>query len=82
MKTATVHGMGMVELMTAVGFVSVGSLAVFTLFLHLHQVGIVLETSYESFQQQLSETPEPLYFQRIEVYPCELTQLPASWRDN
>lgn len=64
-------GMSLLELLIASLIMGVGSLAVFTLYLHL-QLGLpTLEMRYQAFQEQQTDYLEPFINTRWQPLSCE-----------
>ncbi|RUO26371.1 hypothetical protein CWE09_06590 [Aliidiomarina minuta] len=67
-----VSGMSLIELLVASLIMGAGSLAVFTLYLHL-QLGLpTLETRYQTFQEQQTDYINPFINARWQPLLCEL----------
>lgn len=64
-------GFSLLELSAATLVMSVGSLAVFTLFLQWHASLIASDDYQETLQEAQHARPEPKYQRRFEHLPCE-----------
>ncbi|MCL5050866.1 MAG: type II secretion system GspH family protein [Firmicutes bacterium] len=65
-------GFSLLELSAATLVMSVGSLAVFTLFLQWHAALIAAENYQHILQEAQHARPEPKYQRRFQHLPCEL----------
>lgn len=75
-------GLSLVELIVSIAILSVGSLAVFTVFFQLHQLGLALENQYDQQEKDLAQRANSLYLHRTQPYLCEAAHGVSSWRDN
>lgn len=64
-------GFSLLELALASAILSVGTLAVFTLFLHWRGAIDTQETRYQALQQTVLERPNSMYVRHFEVFSCE-----------
>ncbi|MBA3988856.1 MAG: hypothetical protein C0463_06970 [Idiomarina sp.] len=67
-----VNGFSLLELSAATLVMSVGSLAVFTLFLQWHEAIVAADTQQQALQEAQHFLPEPKYQRRFEHLFCEL----------
>lgn len=69
--TDSERGFSLLELSIASGILSVGTLAVFTLFLHWRSAPDAQEARYFALQQAMLERPQPIYSRHFETLKCE-----------
>lgn len=64
-------GFSLLELSIASAILSVGTLAVFTLFLHWRAAPELQDARYLALQQTMLERPQPIYSRLFETLQCE-----------
>lgn len=65
-------GTSLLELTVASALIGVGTLAVFTLFLHWHPYLDTLDEGYEILNDQQIKRPRPHFERRLAVLACEI----------
>lgn len=68
----TSAGTSLLELTVASALIGVGTLAVFTLFLHWHPYLDTLDEGYEILNDQQIKRPRPHFERRLAVLACEI----------
>lgn len=66
-----VDGTSLIEVLIASSIAGVGTLAVFTLFLHWYPQLDDLTERYQTLNQHQLEQPVPYYTRRVELFHCE-----------
>lgn len=75
-------GFSLLELTLASAILSVGTLAVFTLFTHWHGAVDAQEARYLALQKTMLERPQPMYARQFETLKCEGEGGSTSWPEN
>ncbi|MGX5913401.1 PulJ/GspJ family protein [Aliidiomarina sp. Khilg15.8] len=74
-------GFTLLEVVIASALMGVGTLAVFTLYLHLQAQPAELAGRYERLQKAQQDRPEPLFVERWSALSCEVPATRESWRE-
>ncbi|RUO30249.1 type IV pilus modification PilV family protein [Aliidiomarina soli] len=65
------NGTSLIEVLIASSIAGVGTLAVFTLFLHWYPQLDDLTDRYQTLNQRQLDQPLPYYTRRVELFQCE-----------
>lgn len=65
------NGFSLLELLLASAIISVGTLAVFTLYTHWYGAIDAQEERYQALQTKMLARPGPKYGRQFEVFKCE-----------
>lgn len=70
-QRSRLQGFSLLELSIASGILSVGTLAVLTLFLHWRALPDAQDIRYQALQQTMLDRPAPYYSRQFELFECE-----------
>lgn len=70
-KRKLLHGFSLLELSIASAILSVGTLAVFTLYLHWRAAPDLQDARYQDLITTMLERPQPLHVRRFSHLKCE-----------